>query len=170
MGATTNVPCKFLAQLFGVTQRRVQQLAADGVIEKGERGEYPMLACVKGYVSFLQEAANRVGGDNEEILKSRARYERARADQIEMDVAVRKAELLFAADVEDEMTAMVANFRARVLATPSAVAAQGAGMRSRAKPEALIRDKIYEALDELSRYDPESTEPTANRKKRRRRP
>lgn len=60
--SATNVPCKFLAQLFGVSERRVQQLAKEGVIPKAERGEYPLLASVKSYVKSLQGALRHGGG------------------------------------------------------------------------------------------------------------
>lgn len=48
-------PAKFFADLFGVTERRIQQLAKDGVIPKAGRGQYPFIGTIRGYVRFLQE-------------------------------------------------------------------------------------------------------------------
>lgn len=164
--AANNVPASTLARLFNLTERRVQQLAKDGIIPRGAKGEYALLPSVKGYIQFLQEAASRAGGDNDEIARSRARYEAARAEEREIDLAERKRELVHVDDVMDEVSKMVANFRARVLAIPSAVAAQGVGMTSRAELENLAKNKVYEALHELSRYDPQPTKRKAGAAKR----
>jgi phage terminase Nu1 subunit (DNA packaging protein) len=47
-------PAKFFAELFGITERRVQQLAKDEVIPKRGRGRYPLVGTVKGYLNYLQ--------------------------------------------------------------------------------------------------------------------
>lgn len=45
-----------LAKLLGLTTRRIQQLAADGVIPKGGvRGEYVLAGSVRGYINYLQK-------------------------------------------------------------------------------------------------------------------
>lgn len=155
-----------LAKLFGLTIQRIHQLAADGVIPKTGRGEFPKDECIRAYICFLKELAARPGGENEVIARSRARYEAARAEEREIDLAERKRELVHVDDVMDEVSKMVANFRARVLAIPSAVAAQGVGMTSRAELENLAKNKVYEALHELSRYDPQPTKRKAGAAKR----
>ena len=48
------VSAGFLSGLLGITDRRVQQLAAQGVLPKASRGRYPMAGCVRAYVQFLQ--------------------------------------------------------------------------------------------------------------------
>jgi phage terminase Nu1 subunit (DNA packaging protein) len=157
MSAVTNVPPKFLAQLFGLTERRVQQMAKDGIIPKAEHGEYPLLAAVKGYVAFLQEVSRHKGNDNEELIKNRIRLEKSRADIAELDFSLRIGELLIADDVKDEIIVMISNFRSRILSIPAAIGAQGTGLQ-RAALEELAQKLIYEALHELSRYDTEQAE------------
>ena len=55
--ADWRMPVGQLAKFLDLTERRIQQLAADGVIPAGEEGGYLFLASLKGYVSFLQQAA-----------------------------------------------------------------------------------------------------------------
>ena len=61
-----------LALFLELTERRVQQLAADGVIPAGEGGQYWFLISLKGYVSFLQQAAAGKAGSEEGKEKQRA--------------------------------------------------------------------------------------------------
>ncbi|WP_246008448.1 hypothetical protein [Afifella aestuarii] len=48
-----------MAELLGLTPRRLQQLAGEGWITKSGRGRYPLTASVKGYLKFLEESARR---------------------------------------------------------------------------------------------------------------
>jgi len=47
-------PAKFFAGLFGITERRIQQLAKDEIIPKAGRGRYPLTGTVQNYVRYLQ--------------------------------------------------------------------------------------------------------------------
>lgn len=47
-------PAKFYAELFNISERRIQQLAKDAIIPKAGRGRYPLLGTVRGYVDYLQ--------------------------------------------------------------------------------------------------------------------
>lgn len=51
-----DVPAAVLARVFDCTERRVQQLARDGVIPRSGRGKYPFFAAVRAYIAFLREA------------------------------------------------------------------------------------------------------------------
>ncbi len=151
------VGAPYLASLFGLTERRIRQLADDGIIPKLQHGLYPLDDSVRGYTVFLQEASRKGGEKNEDILIAQARYESARADKMEMEVALRRRELVLASDIETEVMNMVANFRARLLSLPSSIAAQGLGMTNRTEFERLVRIKVKEALYECARYDPQQT-------------
>ena len=43
-----------ISKLLKLTERRVQQLAKDGIIPKAERGKYDLVSSVHGYVDFLK--------------------------------------------------------------------------------------------------------------------
>ena len=81
-----------LGKLLDLTDRRIQQLAAEGVIPKAERGRYPFVGAIQGYVRYLQE---RVSGDRStsDLSTERARLAREQADKVAMANAVTRREL-----------------------------------------------------------------------------
>ncbi len=62
---------KFLADIFNITQRRVQQLAAEGVVIKIGWNAYDLWESVKGYIRFLKDLEkteqNKLVGANRRI-------------------------------------------------------------------------------------------------------
>ena len=123
----------------------MQQLAQDGVIPKPSEGNYALMPSIKGYINFLQISSKRVGGDNEELLKAKIRVEQAKAEDAELDLALRHKELIIADDVRDSINIMIANFKAKILAIPDNVAASGTGLK-KAELQELCQKLIYEAL------------------------
>ncbi len=81
------VPVGTLAKLFDLTERRVQQLARDGIIPKATRGQYPLIESVRGYVRFLQERAQGEGPGN---IKDSIREQQLRRIRIENDARERQ--------------------------------------------------------------------------------
>ena len=88
--ASPNYPASFYSRLFDVSERRIQQLAKDGIIPRAARGKYPLIGTIQGYVKFLQErAANSAFDGNDGDLQSeRRRLTRAQADAQELKNAV----------------------------------------------------------------------------------
>lgn len=89
-----------LADLAGITDRRVRQLADEGVIPKppmsGEgRGKYPFTACIKGIVGHFREQAN---GQSADKARDQARQAKADADRAEMAAAKDAGTLMLTAD------------------------------------------------------------------------
>lgn len=84
----------------------------------------------------------------------RARKERAQANKIEIEVQVLRSELIPSEVVEQTWSAMVAAFRARVLAIPSRAAASVLTRRTPADARDFLKKMIDECLNELAAYDP----------------
>ena len=54
------VDAKYIANVFGVTVRRVQQLTQDGVLateQVGGRRKYNLAQSIQGYVAYLKDKA-----------------------------------------------------------------------------------------------------------------
>lgn len=68
MSSEPNYPASFYARLFDLSERRIQQMAKDGIIPKAGRGKYPLLGTVQGYVKFLQERALKAEGEETETF------------------------------------------------------------------------------------------------------
>jgi phage terminase Nu1 subunit (DNA packaging protein) len=157
--ATNSQPIGVIARLLDLSERRVQQLSRDGVIPKAERGQYDLVAAVRGYVAYLRDLAVKAQGGAPDFGVERARLIKAKADIAEMEAEGRRGELLPAEAVEAAWTAILARLRARLLVLPDRLAplcveeATIAGVRDQ------IRKAVREALLELSETPVVAAEP-----------
>lgn len=142
-----------LAKLFNLTERRVQQLAKEGVIPKAERGKYELVGSVRGYVKYLQERAEGRGVAPQDLHTERARLVKAQADKTEIEVAEMGRALIPAKRVIEAWEQLVAAFRARCLALPSKLAPQLAAVNEIREIQHHIAGGVREALEELSRFE-----------------
>ena len=116
--ATNAQPIAVIARLLDLSERRIQQLSRDGVIPKAERGQYDLVAAVRGYVAYLRDLAVKAQAGAPDFGAERARLIKAKADLAEMEADGRRGELLPADAVEAAWTAVLARLRARLLVLP----------------------------------------------------
>ncbi|MGH7856215.1 MAG: terminase small subunit, Nu1, partial [Candidatus Binatia bacterium] len=110
-----------IAKLFNVTDRRVRQLAEQGIVPRPDRrGKYDLAACIRGYVKYLQECA--FGAGTADLQAERGRLIRARADMAELELGERRAELIPAEELVRNLTWFVTAARSRLLALPRRIA------------------------------------------------
>ena len=83
-----------LSKLFGLSDRRVQQLAKENVVVKAGRGKYDLLESVRGYVKYVNElipnkqsteagaviASIDADAERAKLLKHKARIAKQEAD------------------------------------------------------------------------------------------
>lgn len=103
-----------VARLLNITERRLQQLAREGVIPKSSRGKYPLAGTIRAYIKYLQESGG--GGNNSdpeqmEPFKRRAYYQAAHE---KLQLELKSGDLLARAEVETEL-ARVFDVMARFL-------------------------------------------------------
>jgi phage terminase Nu1 subunit (DNA packaging protein) len=150
-----------LAELFGLTEMRIQQLAKSGTVVKSAHGQYLLWKSIQGYIAFLQErAAGRSAGtddiDPESYEHHRARLYAARADAQEVLAARLKGTVHDASAVAAVMNEMIANARSRLLAIPSISASKVADISDPNECLEILTDAIHEALAELASYNAEA--------------
>lgn len=146
-----------LAELFGLTEMRIQQLVKEGKVVKAERGKYLLWESVKGYVGFQQErAAGRFGGDGDvapdSYEKHRARLYAARADAQEVLAARLKGQVHDSDAIASVINDMIARARSRFLAIPDRTAPILADIADPNECKARLTDAVHEALSELADY------------------
>jgi phage terminase Nu1 subunit (DNA packaging protein) len=151
--STASYPVSTIAKLFEITERRVQQLAKDGVIPKAEKGKYELIGSVKGYIKYLQERAYGKEVTHADAHLDKARLTKIQADIAEIDLQKLRGKLVAIEDVEHEWSNLVTAFRSRILAIPNKAAHSVIGVKEHHKIENKIRDMINEALTELSKYE-----------------
>ncbi len=98
-------PVAVIARPLDLTERRVRQLSAEGVIPKAARGRYELVGAVQGYVRYLRELIPRdevgaadYGTERARLVKARAEYQRGIMDAIS-DPAVETVVVMSSAQV-----------------------------------------------------------------------
>lgn len=100
-------PTTVIAQIFGVSTRRVEQLKAEGIIKgHGKPTKYDLLPTIKAYISYLSDKA--YGREKKQTdaqlatakLEAEKRIKVAKAEMAELELRELKGELHRASDVE----------------------------------------------------------------------
>jgi phage terminase Nu1 subunit (DNA packaging protein) len=140
-----------VAAHLGVSTKTVQDLLANGTIEKQGKGEYDLEVCLRGYISRLREmAASRVGNGDLNLTDERARLAKEQADAKEMENAITRGELVYIEDVAKRVEVALSNVKTKLLAVPTKVAPEAAAADDAKEVQALIERHIIEALNELA--------------------
>lgn len=150
-----------LSEILGVTARRVQQLADEGIIPKPiKNGDYDIPICVRQYFEYLYEpnSSDEIDGKQE-----RARKNRAEADRIEFDLAIKKNEYIKTDVIVYELEKVVSNCRSKLLSVPKKAAIQVLGLIKPQEIEKVLKDYMYEVLNELMVPDFEQTRDIENK-------
>lgn len=151
------VTAAVIASLCGLSERRIRQLAGEGIIDKTKSGSYELIPTIKKYILHLRanvEAKKESCSDDENFFKEKALHEKAKREKAELELAIMKNQLHNATDVEMVMSGMLSTFRNRILAIPQKVAPKLIGIRNLAELSEIINIEILETLTELSDYDP----------------
>lgn len=73
---------KTLSILLDLTERRVQQLAREGVMVRDKRGRYDLIPSIQGYVRYLRAYAEKKHVDVEEELAKLASMDLSDLDEL----------------------------------------------------------------------------------------
>lgn len=156
-----------IGKLFGVTERRVQQLAKEGVIPAEQRNPYKfdLLPTVQAYIKHLSDKANGKEAKAADTVKAEADKLRAEADLKQSKAAIADMQLKElegkmhrSEDVEAMTNDLVYTVRSMIMALPGRLAMDITKAASPAEASALIRSECSNILTELSnyQYDPEA--------------
>ncbi len=150
----TKVSLSELAALTGKTWRTIRsRLQAAGVEPIGHEGRSDLFDSVRALDAIFEIDRAKVGELN--LQAERAALARAQREKLECDAAVRAGELLPLAQVQRDVGEMITACRSRLLAVPNHVA-QILTVEDGGRITPLVREKIHEALSELSNYQPGS--------------
>jgi phage terminase Nu1 subunit (DNA packaging protein) len=152
-------PKKVIAELFGVTERRVEQLAQKKIIPKAGKGVFDLGPTVQAYIRYLQGLSNgAISADmtelNQRHLQAQTEEREAKARMAELDLSVMQGRLHEAEHVKKIMADMIVACRSRMLAIPSRASTTLAGMADTVEISTFLRELVYEALEALAEYDP----------------
>lgn len=156
-----------IAKLFGVTERRVQQLAKEGVIPAAKQRPYQfdLLPTVQAYIKHLSEKANGKEQKSTDTVQAEADKLRAEADLkqskakiAEMQLKELQGNMHRSEDVEAMTNDLVYTVRSMIMALPGRLAMDVMQATTAAEASAIIRSECYQILEALAgyQYDPEA--------------
>ena len=151
MAAGNLQPVRVIARLLDLTERRVQQLASEGIIPKASRGKYDLVESVRRYIGQLRLQVEASPSGKVTVLEDeRARLTRAKADLAELDERERRDELVPAVQIEKFLLAILSRVRQGVLTLPSRAAPKAHDAKTIPQVERIILDCCHEVLKEIS--------------------
>lgn len=151
------VSAAVLGNIFGVTDRRIRQMAEEGIIVRAAKGRYNLVDSLKNYILSLKLAVDSNDSDNPDgelnFEEEKALHERVKRHISEMKLQTMKGELHKADDVRHVMTDMLSSFKTRVMNIPAKVAPVLED-RDAGYIKERLTSEVTEALNELKDYNP----------------
>jgi hypothetical protein len=140
-----------LAAILAISERRVSQLAGQGVLKRDPDG-YDLSVNVPAYLRFRERAAMaKVGAGTYGQARAALYLERARTAKLKREELERQ--LLPSDEVIAAGIAVMARVRNRILAIASKVAPRLINLRNASEAEAIVHCEHIEALEELARLE-----------------
>lgn len=151
------VSAAVLGNIFGVTDRRIRQMAEEGIIVRAAKGRYNLVDSLKNYILSLKLAVDSNDSDNPDgelnFEEEKALHERVKRHISEMKWQTMKGELHKADDVRHVMTDMLSSFKTRMMNIPAKVAPVLED-RDAGYIKERLTSEVTEALNELKDYNP----------------
>lgn len=152
MSTTATHPVGTIAKLLMLSERRVQQLTADGVIPRAERGRYEIAPAVQGYIKYLQDRAITGNGDID-YATEKSRLTKAQADLAEIEVARSRGDVVGAEQLTRNLTNLFTEIRTNMRNIPGRVSSSLLGLTDERKLKTVLLAEIDQALTSLSEMD-----------------
>jgi len=142
-----------LAQILGLSVRRINQLVKENVLKKEISGKFNTADTLETYYKFKFKTDEDLTYEHEHALLERAKREKA-----EIELAQLKNSLLYASDVEQLMKNIIQTFNTKTLSIPQKCAPKILGQTNLPVITEIIKREICSALTELAQIPAENLE------------
>ena len=123
-----------IADLLGLTKRRIQQLTKDGIItatKTADGNQYELISTVRNYITYLRETVTKGGKKSEEInelqkdkIKSDIELKQSQIELHKIKAKIANGEYLDKTNVEQDYHRFFNVFKKFALGIPPRIAAQ----------------------------------------------
>lgn len=156
--SSITVSASVLGKIIGVTDRRIRQLADEGLLTKVSSGRYNLQESLHSYILQLRVAndAEKNSPDLEDKLDygmEKAMHERVKRHITELKYALMKGQVHRSEDVESVMTNMLTNFKTKIISLPSKLTPLLVNRDDKKYILDLLTNEMHEVLNELSEYN-----------------
>lgn len=142
---------KEVAEHLDLSQARVNQLLAEGVLSKGRGSSaYDLDHCRVQYIRYLR--SRQIGQQNQSASLNDVKIKlvQAQAEKAELEAKELQGKLIPTQEVEEYWTDFVSNCKAKILALPNKLAHRIEGAETNSEIEDLLTIEVHEALQELA--------------------
>lgn len=143
------VDLKKLAEILGLSQRRLQQLAKQNIVIKAKRGLYFLSRSVQGYIQYLRDDMLTKDEEGNQLVDHKLRLTAAKADTEEMKAARMRNELVSTRDVQVAWSEIGNTTRMRIRAVPNEVILRVRAAQSDAEAKEVMQKALDVALREI---------------------
>lgn len=137
-----------IANLCGVTERNINQLAAAGVLPRAGRNQFDPVPTLAAYIAWLHDKDGDPG-----YLAEKTRLTKAQADKAEIEAAKAAREVCSMDMVERNLSNLFAEIRANLRNIPDRVVTGIVGQTDERKIKAILLREIDETLVSLAEAD-----------------
>lgn len=151
-----------ISKIIGLTPRRVQQLANEGILsvdKENKNLKFDIFVTIPEYLKF-KEAEFKENSLEADIAKSEKRKAQAEADlkshkakMAKLELAEMEGEMHRSCDVEEMTAQLVYAVKNRLLSLPGKLAIDLARVDDPAQISAIIQNQVYDILEDLSNYE-----------------
>lgn len=134
-----------------MTERNVRILRDKNIITESAPGLFDLARVIPQYIEYI-----RKGGTEEETTDynvERAKLVKAKRENEELELALKRKELHRTEDIEQVMTDTLIRFKTRLLAVPAKVSPILAKKTNQTEIFEIIKSATDEALEELADFD-----------------
>ncbi len=139
-----------LAKLLNLTERRIYQLAKEGVIPKVKSGQYDIVGGIQGYLHHLQLSDTQTDTDHQQ---QKARLTKLQADLLALRLARENRQLISVKAVNDTWADITIRARQTLLGMAPGLAAKVTLLSEVKDITQCINQEINAVLDLLAQPD-----------------
>jgi phage terminase Nu1 subunit (DNA packaging protein) len=149
-------PKKTIAELFGVTERRVEQLAQKKIIPKIGKGLFDLGPTVQAYIRYLHSLLNGgISADttelNQRLLQAQTQEREAKAALRQIELEQQRGKLIKVEEAKRQWSARLLEFKAAMLEMPKRAAFRFTDSNIRIYVEEELNVFVTETLSRYSR-------------------
>ena len=143
---------KDLANHLDLSTVRVHELFNDNVlIKSGKRGGVDLEENRVRYIRYLRSLSKGKRTESGDLNEERTRLTKAQADKAELELQEKEGSLVSSDQIKNLWSEYVANVKSKLLALPSKIGHLCQAAETYGEAEKIIKDGVYEALEELSK-------------------
>ena len=146
-----------LAEILGLSDRRIRVLANDGIVFKTKPARYDLKKSVKGYIEFIKDTKKEEKQGIDKIKLAREAeglmHDKLKKRKTELQVLQIEREMLFTKDVITMWADFAAMVKAKLLNIPTKLAPQLVGVEDANTIKKAIGAEVAEALNEIADFD-----------------